>query len=250
MITLDTKVEKNATTGRFTPVVYFTYVTPKGPEKVKLKLAGAANDVNGALALLGSQENGPRILSAIAKAVRAERGVAATQVVQPNPTSAYAPRAGRPLPPAKVTEAQRAMYDQTGKPLVSSAANLARANALYDENSKPLTASGVPQKGNTDPGVTGRGNHILTGQGGASIQIETSHGNTPEEAMSAKPDTAAVIDLSQKAPKLNYTGNKRVAQLAAERKMPVAEFIAYAKSRGVEFQHANNSVTVEQYAKL
>lgn len=250
MITLDTKVEKNATTNRYAPVVYISYNTPKGAVRTKLVLRGSAPDINGALALVGSQENGPRVLSAINRATREERGVKATSVVQPKPASDYAARAGRPRPPANVTEAQRAMYDQTGKPMVSSAANLARANALYDENSRPVTSGGVPQKGMTDPGVTGRGNHILTGQGGANIQIETSHGDTPEAAMSAKPTSAAVIDLSQKAPKLNYTGNKRVAQIAVEKGMTAPEFIAYAKSRGVEFQHANNSVTPEQYAKL
>ena len=249
MITLDTKVEKNATTGRFAPVMYISYVTPKGAAKMKLSLRGSAPDINGALALVGSQENGPRVLSAITRATREERGVKATQVVQPKPASDYAARAGRPRPPANVTEAQRDMYDHLGKPLMSSAANLARANAQYDEHSKPVTSGGVPQKGMTDPKlVAGRGNHRLAGT--ASIEIETSHGETAEEAMAAKPDAAASIKVSATSPKLNYAGNKRVAQIAVEKGMTAPEFIAYAKTRGVEFQHANNSVTPEQYAKL
>lgn len=249
MITLDTKVEKNATTGRFAPVVYISYTAPKGAARMKIKCVGSAPDVNGALALLRSQENAPRIMNAITHATREERGVKATQVIQPKPASDYAARAGRPKPAANVTEAQRAMYDQTGKPMVSSAANLARANALYDENSRPVTSGGVPQKGMTDPKlVAGRGNHRLAGT--ASIEIETSHGETAEEAMAAKPDSAANIKVSATAPKLNYTGNKRVAQIAVEKGMTAPEFIAYAKSRGVEFQHANNSVSPEQYAKL
>lgn len=249
MITLDTKVEKNATTNRYAPVVYISYTTPKGAARMKIKCVGSAPDINGALALLRSQENAPRIMNAITHATREERGVKATQVIQPKPASDYAARAGRPKPAANVTEAQRAMYDQTGKPMVSSAANLARANALYDENSRPVTSGGVPQKGMTDPKlVAGRGNHRLAGT--ASIEIETSHGETAEEAMAAKPDSAANIKVSATAPKLNYTGNKRVAQIAVEKGMTAPEFIAYAKSRGVEFQHANNSVSPEQYAKL
>lgn len=61
--------------------------------------------------------------------------MAATQVIQP-PSRRATTRPARLAAARHGTEAQRAMYDQTGKPLASSSANLARANALYDENSR------------------------------------------------------------------------------------------------------------------